>query len=201
MAKTKAPIRPSSPSKAESEAGSHERWVLFLWRLPTGSSTPRVTVYRLLRRLGAATLTPGASLLPWREDLVEQLDWLAQDVDEQGGDAWVLQVTDLSQADRRRAVDEVNRERQTEYLEIKADGEAFLARASEHPRPDSDYDRRRRTERELLALQRRFRKVRDRDHFGAQGRAATAAIIDRCLRYRQGISSKLTARTDSHHDV
>ena len=56
-------------------------------------------------------------------------------------------------------------------------------------------------QRELLALQRRFRKVRDRDYFGAPGRAEAASAVDGCLGYRQGISLKLTARTDSHHKV
>jgi hypothetical protein len=146
-------------------------------------------------------LTPGAALLPWREDLVEQLDWLAQEIDEQGGDAWVMRVSELSEAEQRRVVSDINRERSAEYAEIRADAEAFLVRSRKHPRPKDDYGRRRRTERELLALQRRFRKVRDRDHFDATGRAEAATTIDRCLRYRQGISSKLTAVTDSHHEV
>jgi hypothetical protein len=166
-----------------------------------GSSTPRVTVWRLLRRLGAATLTPGAALLPWREDLVEQLDWLAQEVDEQGGDAWVMRVGELSEVEQRRVVDEISGERTAEYAEIRADAQEFLARSREHPGPKDEYARRRRTERELLALQRRFRKVRDRDHFEAAGRADAAAAIDRCLRYRQGISLRLTPLTDSHHEV
>ena len=109
MASTQSTTRGTPLIRPKTESASLERWAVFLWRLPTGSSTPRVTVYRLLRRLGAATLTPGASLLPWREDLIEQLDWLAQEVDEQGGDAWVLQVSELSQAEKRRVVDEVNR--------------------------------------------------------------------------------------------
>jgi len=176
-------------------------WALFVWRLPTGSSTPRVTVWRLLRRLGAATLTPGAALLPWRENLVEQLDWLAQEVDEQGGEAWVMRVSELSEAEERRVVDEVNGERKAEYGDIRKDAQEFLARSADHPGPKDDYGLRRRTERELVALQRRFRKVRDRDHFSAPGRGAAAAAIDRCLRYRQGISSKLTPLTDSHHEV
>lgn len=166
-----------------------------------GSSTPRVTVWRLLRRLGAATLTPGAALLPWREDLVEQLDWLAQEVDEQGGDAWVMRVSELSEKEQRRVVADINRVRGAEYAEIRADAQEFLASSRKHPGLQEDYGRRRRTERELLALQRRFRKVRDRDHFDAPGRGEAAAAIDRCLRYRQGISSKLTSRTDSHHEV
>ena len=146
-------------------------------------------------------LTPGAALLPWREDLVEQLDWLAQEVEEQGGDAWVMRVSDLSDAEQRRVVSDINRERSVEYTEIRADAEEFLVRSRKPSEPKADYGSRRRTERELLALQRRFRKVRDRDHFEAPGRAEAAAAVDRCLRYRQGISSKLTAVTDSYHEV
>jgi hypothetical protein len=142
-----------------------------------GSSTPRVTVWRVLRRLGAATLTPGAALLPWREELVEQLDWLAQEVDERGGDAWVMRVSELSEADERRVIDEINAERDAEYAGIRDQALELLARTAKHPGPSH-------MERELLALQRRFRKVRDRDYFEARGRTQAAAAIDRCLRSR-----------------
>jgi len=178
-----------------------EQWAVFVWRLPMGSSTPRVTVWRLLRRLGAATLTPGAALLPWREELVEQLDWLAQEVDDKGGDAWVMRVSELSEAEERRFIDEISRERNAEYADIRDQAQAFLARSVKRPGPAGDHGQRQVTPRELLALQRRFRKVRDRDYFEVPGRIKAAAAIDLCLRYRQGISSKLTPRTDSHHEV
>src|SRR2546430_14512680 len=74
-------------------------WVALAWRLPAGPSTPRVTIWRNLRRIGAARLTPGAALLPYREDLQEQLDWLAQEVETLGGEAWVLPVTGLSESE------------------------------------------------------------------------------------------------------
>src|SRR5438046_9730439 len=83
------------------------RWLVLVWRLPSGSSTPRVTVWRSLRRLGAAVLTPGAAILPYRDDLQEQLDWLAQEIEELGGDAWVLPVTELSELEERRVRDQV----------------------------------------------------------------------------------------------
>lgn len=180
---------------------SQEEWAVFVWRLPMGSSTPRVTVWRLLRRLGAATLTPGAALLPWREELVEQLDWLAQEVDEKGGDAWVMRVSELSEADERRVIDEVNGERNAEYADLRIHAEEFLARTAKDLASENEHRDGRATPRELLALQRRFRKVRDRDYFGASGRVKTAAAIDRCLRYRQSTSSKLTPRTDFRHEV
>ena len=51
-------------------------------------------------------------------------------------------------------------------------------------------------DKELLALQRRFRKVAARDYFTAPARQAAAAAIDRCLAYRQGISRRLAPVTD-----
>ena len=172
------------------------RWLVLAWRLPSGSSTPRVTIWRSLRRLGSAMLTPGAAILPHRDDLLEQLDWLAQEVEELGGDAWVLPVTELSHAEAQKVRDQMRADRQAEYQELRSDARAFLERAPEHPGPDDDYGLRLRTEKELLALQRRFRKVRARDYFDAPGRQEAARTIDRCLAFRQGISAKLTPVTD-----
>src|SRR5215469_13634695 len=93
-------------------------WLVLAWRLPSGSSTPRVMVWRSLRRLGAAVLTPGAAILPHREDLHEQLDWLAQEIEEQGGDAWVLPVIELGDAQERRIRDQMRADRHAEYEEL-----------------------------------------------------------------------------------
>lgn len=177
-------------------AGS-PRWLVLTWRLPSGPSTPRVTVWRSLRKLGAGMLTPGAAILPYREDLYEQFDWLAQEIEELEGDAWVLPVTELSEPESKRVMDDLNEERSKEYAELRADALEFLRRAAEHPEPRADYARRLRTEKELLALQRRFRKIRARDYFGATGRKEAATTVDRCLAFRQGISSKLIAVTDA----
>jgi hypothetical protein len=171
-------------------------WLVLTWRLPGGSSTPRVTLWRSLRRLGAAVLTPGAAILPFRDDLQEQLDWLAQEVEEQDGVAWVLPVTELSELEEWKVRRQMNADRQAEYEELRADASAFLSRALRPPRLEGDFAQRLRAEKELVALQRRFRKIRDRDYFGAGGRAEAAETVDRCLAFRQGISSKLTPVTD-----
>src|SRR5215831_11117621 len=111
------------------------QWLVLAWRLPSGPSTPRVTVWRSLRRLGAAMLTPGAAILPYREDLQEQLDWLAQEIEELGGDAWALPVTELSQVEEARVRNQMRAERQAEYDELSAEARSFLLRAPEHPGP------------------------------------------------------------------
>ncbi len=182
--------------KKSAVAAPDPRWLTLVWRLPTGSSTPRVTIWRLLRRVGAVGLSPGAAILPFREELQEQLEWLAQDIEEQGGDAWVLPVTELSESEEARVAELLQEERRREYNELREAAMEFLKRAVEHPGPDADFADRLNTEKELLTLQRRFRKIRSRDHLGAPGRRETASAIDRCLAFRQGISSKLTAVTD-----
>jgi hypothetical protein len=141
-------------------------------------------------------MTPGAAILPFREELQEQLDWLAQEIEEQEGEAWVLPVNELSEAEASWVRSQAMAEIEAEYLSLRAEAEAFLKREDEHPGPDSDFASRLRTEKELLALQRRFDKVRNRDFYSAPGRRGAAATIDRCLAFRQGISAKLKASTD-----
>lgn len=173
------------------------KWLVFVWRLPTGGSTDRVWMWRTLRRLGAARLTPGAAALPFSEELREQLDWLAQEVEQHRGDAWVLPTLGLSAAETRRIREAMAAERTAEYEELRGEALAFLRRAADHPGPEGEYSDRLRTEKELLSMQRRFHKIRARDYLASPGRHEAAATIDRCLAFRQGISRKLLAVTDA----
>jgi hypothetical protein len=176
-------------------------WLVIAWRLPAGGSASRVSMWRALKRLGAAVLTPGAAALPFREELEEQLDWLAHDVEQQGGDAWVLPVLSLSGLEEQRVRVSLNAERSGEYAELTSKAHEFLRRAAEHPGPERAYADRLRTERELVALQRQFHKIRQRDYLAAPGRREAATTIDRCLAFRQGISRKLQPVTDPHADL
>jgi hypothetical protein len=63
-------------------------WVLLAYRLPREPSTPRITLWRKLRRLGAVQLVDGLVALPADPRSVEAFDWLADEVVEAGGEAW-----------------------------------------------------------------------------------------------------------------
>jgi hypothetical protein len=178
-------------------ATSTAAWLVLVWRLPAGGSTDRVWIWRTLRRLGAGSLTPGAAALPYSEESQEQLDWLAEEVDRHGGDAWVLPVVGLSGEEAHRIREQIDRDRDAEYARLRADATAFLVRAGGHPGPDDAFNDRLRTDKELLAFQRRYHKIRARDHFSAAGRREAARAIDRCLEFRQGISRKLQPVTDA----
>src|SRR5262245_33707409 len=71
-----------------SMAGWHD-WVLLAYRLPREPSAPRLAVWRRLRRLGVAQLVDGLVALPADAGTREQLEWVAEQVVEAGGEAWV----------------------------------------------------------------------------------------------------------------
>jgi hypothetical protein len=144
------------------------KWLVLAWRLPTGVSTPRVTVWRRLRRLGAVPLTPGAAIVPFSEGLLEQFDWIAEGIADEGGDAWVLPVGELPEADEARITRQSLADRAQEYRQL----EAVASHLSEEA-PVQDRARR--------ALDRRLRKVIARDHFGPAERATAVEAVARVV--------------------
>ena len=70
-------------------------WVLMLYRLPREPSTPRIAAWRKLGRLGVAQLQDGLIALPLDARNREQLEWVAQDVVDAGGEVsmWIAEPT------------------------------------------------------------------------------------------------------------
>lgn len=126
-----------------------------------------MTTWRSLKRLGAVSLTPGAALLPFSEEHLEQLGWLAQEVEEMGGDAWVLPVSQVSEVEESRVRVDANREREAEYLDLTRECKSLLAR---HQAP---------TSREVNSLRRRLARIRGRDHYAAGGGSEAAQAVAR----------------------
>lgn len=147
-------------------------WLVLTWRLPSGTSTPRVATWRTLQRVGAVLLTPGAAVVPYDEDLLEQLDFLAGSIEDAGGEAWVLRVGQLSEREEAEIRRRQREARASEYEKLAA----AARRVPSHVRARAGLARLRR-ERSLGALERRLRTVETRDHFHAPGKAAAERDI------------------------
>lgn len=74
-------------------------WVLLSYRLPREPSTPRIAVWRKLKRLGVAQLSDGLVALPADARTREHLEWIADEVTEAGGSAsiWLARPATLGQ--------------------------------------------------------------------------------------------------------
>src|SRR5262249_61302830 len=64
--------------------GSGE-WVMLAYRLPREPSTPRIALWRRLKRLGVAQVVDGLVALPADRRTREQLEWAAEEVSQAGG--------------------------------------------------------------------------------------------------------------------
>src|SRR5438876_11325206 len=77
------------------------QWVLLAYRLPREPSTPRIALWRALRRLGVGQLLDRLVALPADSRTREQMEWLADEVLEAGGEATVWLARPGSAAQER----------------------------------------------------------------------------------------------------
>jgi hypothetical protein len=142
------------------------QWVLLAYRLPRDPSTPRSTLWRKLRRLGAAQVLDGLAALPLDARNREQLEWLADEVVEAGGEAtiWLGELASATQ-ERELAV--------RMAATVAADYQALIddAAAAREEAPGQ----RRRT---LGRLRRELRRIRARDYFPPPERELAQQAVD-----------------------
>jgi hypothetical protein len=129
------------------------RWVLLAHRLPREPSAPRLAIWRKLKRLGVAQLGDGLVALPLDSRNREQLEWLADEVTEAGGEAsiWISEPATLGQERDLAAV--LQSEIASQYRAVIAEARAAAA------------DGRRRHRRTLARLRRELERIRRRDYF------------------------------------
>ncbi|MFE5707853.1 Chromate resistance protein ChrB [Rhodococcus koreensis] len=145
-----------------------DEWVILVYRIPREPSTPRIAVWRKLRRYGVFQLADGVVVLPASPRTREQFEWVAEEVVEAGGQAevWTAAPTTKDQRDRMRA--KLSADRGAEYDEITDAAEAAQSLAD----PDG-------RARKLAQLRRRMREIDKRTFFPtAQRDGAEAALTE-----------------------
>lgn len=94
-------------------------WLVFSYSLTArSSSTPRVTLWRRLRRLGAISPTGSVYILPANEESREAFQWLAQEIRQAGGETLIMDVQRFAGIEDRELIALFNQARQEEYEEI-----------------------------------------------------------------------------------
>ncbi len=123
-------------------------WVLLHYKIPPEPTARRVFVWRKLKRLGAILLHDAVWVLPATPSTREQLQWLAAEIAEFGGDAlqWEAQ---LPLAARDEAL--------TRQFVAQVDA-AYDAIQAELAQGDAD----------LAALSRRYQQVQAQDYFHSE---------------------------------
>lgn len=93
-------------------------WLVFSYSLPSKtSSSPRVTLWRRLRRIGAIALN-SVQILPEREECLEAFKWLAQEVQQAKGEALVMRVEQFEGLADQDLIERFREARREEYAQI-----------------------------------------------------------------------------------
>lgn len=127
-------------------------WCLLAYRLPRVPSTPRIALWRKLRRLGAVQLVDGLVALPATARNREQLDWIADEVIDANGEAWTWTAVPGSKDQEKLLAARMSAAAAEDYEAVLAEARK-LAAAGSPPR------------RTVERLRRELRRIEDRDHF------------------------------------
>ena len=134
--------------------------------MPREPSTPRIAVWRKLKRLGVAQLLDGLVALPLDSRNREQFEWLADEVGEAGGEATIWVAALASKRQERQLVARMREAVAADYRALIADANAVRSRA--------DGQRRR----SLGRLRRELRRIRLRDYFPPRERELAQRAIE-----------------------
>jgi len=146
--------------------GSGE-WVMLAYRLPREPSTPRIALWRRLKRLGVVQVVDGLVALPADRRTREQLEWAAEEVSQAGGFASLWTAKPAAAADERAL-----RERMTKSVSDDYELVIAAARAADAKDPAA----RRRT---LKQLRRTQNAIALRDYFPTPKREEARDAVER----------------------
>src|SRR5215218_3646672 len=145
-------------------------WALLAYRLPREPSAPRLAVWRKLKRLGVAQLLDGLVALPLDSRNREQLEWIADEVVELGGEASVWIAAPGGAAQARALAATLQAAVAEEYRTVIEQARAAVAQPG---------GRQRRT---LARLRRELGRIRRRDYFPPRERELAQRAVEELAR-------------------
>ena len=144
---------------------AYSQWVLLAYRLPREPSTPRITVWRKLKRLGVAQVLDGLVALPLDARNREQLEWLADEVIQAGGTATVWKAEPTTRRQERELVAQMQSSIDGEYDKVIAEAQDGNA-----------------SPRALKRLRAEIRRIERRDYFPTGKKAEARGAVEALAR-------------------
>jgi hypothetical protein len=170
-------------------------WVVFSASLPSkASSSPRVTLWRRLRRLGAISPIGGLQILPAQGENIEAFQWLAQEIRQEQGDAVVMRVAAFEGLSDQRLIALFQAERKAEYDALEAQAAALEQQITSSVEPAI----RDRGVEELEKFRRRYAEIARIDYFNCPEGDLVAAHLAMLARALVPASESVTPVPPAH---
>ena len=123
-------------------------WVLLVYKIPREPTASRAIIWRKLKRLGALLLHDAVWVLPATPWTREQFQWLAVEIGELGGEAYLWESRLLMNGQEHALIQQFQARVDSLYQDI----------LSELEQGDAD----------LVALSRRYQQIRSQDYFQSE---------------------------------
>jgi hypothetical protein len=157
-----------------SAARAPDRWLLLIHAIPPQPAYFRAKVGKRLARVGAVAIKNSVYVLPAREETREDLQWIAREVVEEGGEATVCDATFVEGMQDEHVEALFRAARQADYTQLADEARATLRELGARPKKD---ERRTAAEGDLGRLKKRIAEVTAIDFFGAPGREAADSAL------------------------
>ncbi len=141
-------------------------WVLLVYRIPREPTSSRAMIWRKLKRLGALLLHDAVWVLPATTWTREQFQWLAVEIGELEGEAYLWESRLLLNGQEDALVRQFQARVDVAYQEI----------LNELEQDDAD----------LVALSRKYQQVRAQDYFHSE---VGIQVRERLMSARRGFAS------------
>jgi hypothetical protein len=145
---------------------SQQQLLLLLIGVPPTPSSLRVRVWRRLRTLGAVPLKRSAYLLPDTPERYEDFQWLAQEIQRDGGDATLVRVQQIENVSPAEVLQLFHEPRDQDYKQLAARYRKLLQGLDRKTAATST-----RVHDELARLSKEHQRIRDIDFYAAPGGA------------------------------
>jgi hypothetical protein len=167
-----------------------ETWLLLLYGLPTKRNSARVSLWRKLKKFGAVPLKTSAYLLPDQPVHYERFQWLAKQIQDDGGEATLIRLAEIEGLSQRQIVQLFNKARADEYRQfiIEARKETRGGKKQKHNGLDGEAER----------LRRIFAQIRQIDYFNCPMAIEAERLIRRAEETRSNRAGPLLRRQDFH---
>src|SRR4030095_3513473 len=147
-------------------------WLLVLHQIPPKPPYFRVRVLRRLNQIGALAIKKSAYVLPASDETLEDLQWFRQEIERDGGEAWLFRTEVVAGLSSDAIRDAFRAMRAPDYKEISETARSLLARARKSSNSEADY------EAEWQNLTHSLAEIRKIDFFEAPGRQEAETIME-----------------------
>jgi hypothetical protein len=146
------------------------RWLILVHRIPARPLYLRAKMRQRLADIGAVAVKNAVYLLPHGADALEDLQWIAQEIEAGGGDAHLFEGDFVDGVANDAAVIQFREARNADYDALAADANAAMKAArSAAAVPELASSQ--------VRLVRRFEEIRRLDFFDAEHRATAEAAL------------------------